>query len=128
MKDLYVDDLAEETGKLFERWALNHMNVDQMATRYMNSSLREKAGKRYAKFCTQSWDDMARQLEDVKGTEYYDFVLCNWLGMFYTCLQGRTGKSGKELIRQYPFETMYIKSNVLHDLDMELAVKKVCGA
>ena len=125
MKDLYVDDLAEETGKLFEFWALNHMDVDQMATRYMNSNLRENADKRYAKFCTHSWDDMARQFEDVKGTEDYDFVLCNWLGMFYTYLQRQTGKSSKELIRQFPFATMYIKSNVLHDLDLELAVKKI---
>ena len=68
---------------------------------------------------------MAPQFEDVKGTEDYDFVLCNWLGMFYTYLQRQTGKSSKELIRQFPFATMYIKSNVLLDLDLELAVEKI---
>ncbi len=125
MRDLYVDDLAEETGKLFEYWAVNHMDMEQMVTRYMNSSFRENTDKRYAKFCTQMWEDMARQFEGVAGKKEYDAVLCDWLGCFYTYLQEYTGKSSKELIHQYPFQAMYGKSNVLHDLDMGLAVERV---
>ena len=128
MKDLYVDDLAEETGKLFESWAWKNMDVDAMVTQYMRSHLRENIDKRYAAFCTQDWNDMARQFQAVAGSKGYDPVLCDWLGYFYTYLQQRTGRSSKELIHQYPFDMMYLKSNVLHDLDMDLAIERVCGA
>ena len=127
MKDLYVDDLAEETGKLFENWAWENMDVDAMATQYMVSHLRENIDKRYARFCTQDWADMARQFPAVAGSKGYDPVLCDWLGYFYTYLQQHTGKSSKDLIHEYPFSLMYLKSNVLHDLDMNLAIEKVCG-
>ncbi len=128
MKDIYVDDLAEETGKLFESWAWDKMDVEAMVTQYMLSHLRENIDKRYAAFCTQDWNDMARQFQAVAGSRGYDPILCDWLGYFYTYLQLYTGKSSKDLIRQYPFGSMYLKSNVLHDLDMDLAIKKVCGA
>ena len=127
MKDLYIDDLAEETGKLFENWAWKKMDVSAMATEYMCSHLRENIDKRYARFCTQDWNDMSRQFQATAGTRSYDPVLCDWLGCFYTYLQNYTGKSSRELIQQYPFDLMYLRSNVLHDLDMELAVEKVAG-
>lgn len=125
--DYYVNDLAEETGKLFEYWAEKHMDMDAMVTGYMNSRFRENADKRYAKFCTQMWYDMAQQFDGIKGDKAYDTVLCDWLGCFYTYLQAYTQKSSKDVIRKYPFETMYARSNVLHDLDMDLAIKKVAG-
>lgn len=124
MKDYYVDDLAEETGKLFGYWAWNHMDVDKLVTQYMNSRFRENADKRYARFCTQMWYDMADYFKGIPGEKRYDAVLCDWLGCFYTYLQQYTGKSSKEIINKYPFQKMYLKSNVLHDLDMDLAVRK----
>ncbi|SKB46227.1 hypothetical protein SAMN06296386_10169 [Lachnospiraceae bacterium] len=127
MKDYYTDDLAEETGRLFFHWAEDHLDMDKMITQYMSSHFRENVDKRYAKFCTQMWYEMAEQFESVQGDAEYDVVLCDWLGNFYTYLQAYTGKSSKEIIGQYPFQEMYMKSNVLHDLDMELAVKKVAG-
>lgn len=127
MKDLYIDDLAEETGKLFENWAWGKMDVSAMVTEYMCSHLRENIDKRYARFCTQDWNDMSRQFQATAGTRSYDPVLCDWLGCFYTYLQNYTGKSSRELIQQYPFDLMYLRSNVLHDLDMDLAVEKVAG-
>ncbi len=127
MKDLYVDDLAEETGKLFQNWAWKNLNMDAMVTQYMCSHLRENIDKRYARFCTQSWNDMDRQFQAVEGTTAYDPLLCDWLGYFYTYLQQHTGKSSRAIIQQYPFEFMYVKSNVLHDLDMDLAIERWVG-
>ena len=37
------------------------------------------------------------------------------------------GKNSKILVSQYPFEMMCDRSNVLHDLDIDLAVRKVAG-
>lgn len=125
MKDYYIDDLAEETGELFGHWADNHMNMDEMITRYMKSHFRENVDKRYAKFCTQPWDEMAQHFENIPGDKGFDPILCVWLGYFYTYLQEYTQVSSKDLINKYPFKTMYRSSNVLHDLDMELAIKKV---
>ena len=127
MTDYYINDLAEETGNLFGYWANNRMNMDDMVTRYLKSHFRENIDKRYAKFCTQTWSEMADKFEDVPGDETYDSTLCEWLGYFYTYLQGYTRQSSKELIELYPFQMMYHKANVLHDLDMELAVRKVAG-
>ena len=124
MKDYYLDDLAEETGRLFEYWAWNHMDMDKMVTEYMSSHFRENIDKRNAKFCTQMWYEMAGQFNGIAGEKEYDSVLCNWLGCFYTYLQRHTGKSSREIIHEYPFHKMYLKSNVLHDLDMDLAVRK----
>lgn len=125
MPDYYIDDLAEETGILFRHWADNHLNMNLMVTRYLGSRLREYADKRYAQYCTKSWYEMADQLPNIYGEQAYDAMLCEWLGYFYTYLQGFTKKSSRELIDQYPFREMYRRSNVLHDVDMELAIKKV---
>ena len=127
MTDYYVADVAEETGELFGSWAEEHLNMDEMVTRYLSSSFRENVDRRYAKFCTQTWKEMARHFEDVPGNRAYDSVLCDWLGNFYTYLQERTQKSSRVLIEEYPFETMYARSNVLHDLDMALAISRVAS-
>lgn len=125
MTDYYIGDLAEETGTLFGHWADNHLDMNQMVTRYLGSRLRENSDKRYARYCTQSWDEMADQFPNIYGEQAYDATLCEWLGHFYTYLQGYTKKSSRELIEQYPFLVMYPRSKVLHDLDMDLAIKKV---
>ena len=127
MKDYYLSDLADETGELFGYWAEHHMNMDAMITCYLNSHFRENIDKRYAKFCTQTWQEMAEHFEKIPGEQPYDSMLCEWLGYFYTYLQGYTKMSSRELIDKYPFRVMYPRSNVLHDLDMELAIKKVVG-
>ncbi len=128
MTDYYLSDVAEETGKLFEYWANNNMDMDKMVTNYMKSHFRANVDKRYAKFCTQMWYDMAEHFDGIEGKDQYDFVLCNWLGQFYTYLQEYTGKSSDAIISEYPFNIMYPRSNTLHDLDMKLAVKKVGGS
>lgn len=124
MIDYYIHDVAEETGELFGHWAEDQLDMDKMVTRYLNSSFRENVDRRYAKFCTQSWDEMAEHFVGILGTRTYDSVLCEWLSYFYTHLQGFTQKSSRELIGQYPFETVYARSRVLHDLDMDLAIQK----
>ena len=127
MTDYYIQDIAEETGELFGHWAEERLDMDKMATRYLSSPLRENIDRRYAKFCTQSWDEMAEHFSDIRGTRMYDAALCEWLGHFYTHLQGYTHRSSRELIAAYPFDMMYARSNVLHDLDMELAIRKAVG-
>ena len=122
-----VDDLAEETGNLFRYWAENHLDMDQMVAQYFDSHLRENVDKRYARCCTQAWDEMAQQFPPVKGNQVYDPTLCEWLGHFYTYLQSYTRTSSRELIHKYSFKTMYPRSNVLHDLDMDVAVRMVEG-
>ena len=125
MPDYYIGDVAEETGALFGHWAENHLDMNKMVTQFLGSDFRRNADKRYAKFCTQSWDEMAKQFPEITGKRVYDAVLCEWLGYFYTYLQGYTNKSSRELIYKYPFDIMYPRSNVLHDLDMDIAIKKV---
>jgi hypothetical protein len=125
MTDYYIGDIAEETGTLFGYWADNHLDMNQMVTSYLRSHLRENTDKRYARYCTQSWKEMADQFPSIYGEQAYDATLCEWLGYFYTYLQGYTNRSSRELIEKYPFQVMYPRSNVLHDLDMDLAIKKV---
>ena len=125
MRDYYVDDLSEETGRLFEYRALNHMDVGEMVTQYMRSQFRENVDKRYARFCTQAWYEMAEHVACTTGTTEYDATLCEWLGYLYTFLQLYTGESSRVLMDKHPFSEMYVRSGVLHDLDMDLAVRKV---
>ena len=70
---------------------------------------------------------MACHFDNIAGDKKLDVILCEWLGYFYTYLQGYTGKSSKILVSQYPFEMMYDRSNVLHNLDMDLAIRKTVG-
>ena len=127
MKDYYIAEIAEETGNLFAYWADEGLDVKEMVTRYLCSHFRANVDKRYARFCTQSWDEMASHFDKIAGDKKLDVTLCEWLGYFCTYLQGYTGTSSKILINQYPFDMMYARSNVLHDLDMDLAVRRVAG-
>jgi hypothetical protein len=126
-KDLYIDDLAEETGNLFEYWASLSLDMDKMVTNYMNSVLRENIDKRNAKYCTQMWYDMDEQFTKVHSSLKYDSILCEWLGYFYTYIQGVLKKGSNYIIKRFPFLLMYRKAGVLHDLDISVAINKVLG-
>lgn len=124
-KDLYIDDLAEETGNLFEYWASLGLDMDKMVTNYMSSVLRENIDKRNAKYCTQMWYDMDEQFTKVHSSLKYDSMLCEWLGYFYTYIQGVLKKGSSYIIKKYPFLPMYKRAGVLHDLDISVAINKV---
>lgn len=124
MKDIYIDDVAEETGNLFSIWAEAGLDMDKMITNYMLSELRNKIDKRYAYFCTQMYYTQDEQFSRI-GTGDYDEILCEWIGQFYTYLQSKLGVSSAALIKKLPFLKLYAMSGVLHDLDMDLAINRV---
>lgn len=123
-EDLYLNDVEEETGRLFQSWAERGYNVDKMVTSYMSSKLRERIDKRYAWFCTKSASDQNDEIKPLTCGVVYDDALCEWLGYFYTRLQHHLGVPSKRVIMEYPFIDMYKRAGVLHDLDMDLAIKK----
>lgn len=127
-KDPYLDEVEEETGKLFQSWAAKGYDVNNMVTSYMKSLLRERIDKRYAWFCTKSASDQEDEITPLMGSTIYDETLCEWLGCFYSRLQSTKGIMSKQIIVKYPFLSMYTKSRVLHDLDMDLAIQKVTGS
>ncbi|MBR1453197.1 MAG: hypothetical protein IJ593_00910 [Lachnospiraceae bacterium] len=125
MEDLYLDDLAENTGWAFSEWAEAGVNMHDAVTEYMKSDYRYYADKRYAVESTEMWYEQKKHFNYTSGNFKYDSILCEWLGQFYTVIQSKTGKLSRDLIDILPFDKMYVLSRTLHDLDMDLAVDRV---
>lgn len=133
-EDLYLNNLAEETGLTFETCVSKNYDMNDFVPFYMNSNFREACDKR------SPWETTAMSLKQVqlvskesqdKNKKFkrfknlqYDPILCAWIGEFYTYLQAYTGWSSKKIIEKYPFNWMYAKSKGLHDLNPPYAVVK----
>jgi len=126
-EDLYLNDLAEETGLVFEKYDSDHYDMNDFVPFYMNSNFRKACDKRNAREATSlAWEQKRKISEELNKKNIrlkkhnglqYDPILCAWIGEFYTYLQAYTGLSSKKIIEKYPFNHMYAHSKGLHDLN-----------
>lgn len=134
-KDLYLNDLAEETGKLFETYDLERYDMNDIIPIYMKSNFRYGCDIRNARQATAlAWEQKIHLNDELSANNIvpnknsflqYDPVLCSWIGEFYTYFQAYTGWQSKKIINELPFKDMYIKGKGLHDLNPQYAVKKL---
>ncbi len=128
----YRDEIVETQGKLFDKIQELHPGLDTkyFIDTYMKSQTRSfiDVGQPYV--CTMDvnelWnyfcenDHFLPQNGDVIG----GFVV-DWIGEFYAYFQWYYNITSQELVKLIPIDFLLIGYAGLHDLELDLAVKKV---
>ena len=128
----YLDEVVENQGKLFDLYAQDYPNNDteDFIQAYMKSKTRKYIDESQAYVNTMD----ARELLDYFfTTEKYEKkqgkamrgFMPDWIGEFYAYYQWYYNISSAELVDKVPLNFLEKDYHGLHDLDLELAVKKV---
>ena len=128
----YLDDVVENQGKLFDYVAQTFPDKDtkDFIQTYMLSKTRKSIDQ--AKAYVNTMD--AKMLWDYfVNTEHYSLVpgkaidgfMPDWIGEFYAYYQWYYDLPSSEIIKKIPVDFLMKAYHGLHDLDLDLAVKKV---
>ena len=128
----YLDEVVENQGKLFDLYAQDYPNNDteDFIQAYMKSKTRKYIDESQAYVNTMD----ARELLDYFfTTEKYEKqqgkpmrgFMPDWIGEFYAYYQWYYNISSAELVDKVPLNFLEKAYHGLHDLDLELAEKKV---
>ena len=128
----YLDEVVENQGKLFDLYAQDYPNNDteDFIQAYMKSKTRKYIDESQAYVNTMD----ARELLDYFfTTEKYEKkqgkamrgFMPDWIGEFYAYYQWYYNIPSAELVDKVPLNFLEKAYHGLHDLDLELAVKKV---
>ena len=129
---IYLDDVVETQGKLFINYAENHsdMDTEDFVTAYMNSKTRRYIDEGQVYVSTM---DASTLFDFFLKTDKYEMkegkplvgFLPDWIGEFYAYYQWYYNIPSSEVIKKIPLSFLKKSYYGLHDLDLELAVKKV---
>ncbi len=128
----YLNDVVENQGKLFDLVAQEYpeMDTEGFITAYMTGRTRRAIDEAQAYVSTMS----ARELWDYfKKNENYSMkkgkalegFLPDWIGEFYAYYQWYYDIPSSEVITKVSVDFLKKAYSGLHDLDLNLAVKKV---
>lgn len=128
----YLDEIVENQGKLFDLIASEYPDesTEDFIRSYMKSKTRQYIDETQAFVCTMSAKDLweyfqqTDQYQPKKGPALKGF-LPDWIGEFYAYYQWYYNIPSRELIEKIPIDYLIRAYAGLHDLDLELAVKKV---
>lgn len=128
----YLNDVVENQGKLFDFVAQTYPDMDtgDFIEKYMASKTRKSIDEAKAYVNTMS----ARELwEYFVKTEKYSLkpgkglggFIPDWIGEFYAYYQWYYNIPSAEVLKKVPIDFLKRAYYGLHDLELELAVKKV---
>lgn len=128
----YLEDVVENQGKLFDRFAYDYPDKDteDFITTYMKSRTRKSIDESQAYVSTMDSKELFQYFLD---TEHYSGkpgkalkgFLPDWIGEFYAYYQWYYDIPSAEVVKRIPLDFLEKAYPGLHDLDLELAVKKV---
>lgn len=130
--DVYLDDVVENQGKLFDYVAQSFPDKDtqDFIQSYMKSKTRKSIDESQAYVNTM----MAKELWDyfcktenytLKSGKAMDGFMPDWIGEFYAYYQWFYNIPSAQVIEMIPLDFSMKAYFGLHDLELELAVKKV---
>lgn len=130
--EVYLKEIVETQGKLFEKISEYYQRIDvaDFIQAYMKSKTRKYIDQGQAYVCTMDasdlWDYFLKTDSYVpkKGNDIGGFIP-NWIGQFYAYYQWYYAIPSEEVLRILPIDFMIGGYRGLHDLELELAVKKV---
>ncbi len=133
--EAYLDEVVETQGKLFDYYSYQYSDYDtcDFIEAYMKSETRHRIDICQAYVATLDYKDLLDLfLKDEnyvprKGASVRGFRPM-WIGEFYAYFQWYYNLSSSEVLNKVPLEFLLQSYNVLHDLDLELAVKRVGDA
>ena len=130
--ELYLSDVVENQGKLFDFVAQSFEDKDteDFITAYMLSQTRKSIDESQAFVNTMSalelWEYFCRNEKYVlKAGKAMKGFMPDWIGEFYAYYQWYFDLSSAEIIKKIPLAFLKKSYYSLHDLDLELAVRKV---
>lgn len=128
----YLDEIVETQGKLFDYVAAEFPDSDteDFIWSYMKSKTRQYVDEAQAFVCTMDAKDLwtyfcgTEQYSPKKGIALKGF-LPDWMGEFYAYYQWEYDIPSRDVIEKVPIDYLKKAYGGLHDLELELAVKKV---
>lgn len=133
--DAYLNDVVENQGKLFDYIAQNfpNSNTEDFINAYMTSKTRKSIDESQAYVNTMDakelWDYFQKTDNYVlKPGKAIEGFMPDWIGEFYAYYQWYYNIPSSEVIQKIPLSFLKKAYYGLHDLDLDLAVKKVSAA
>lgn len=130
--ELYLNDVIENQGKLFDyiTYTFPEADTEAFICSYMQSKTRKGIDTGMAYVSTMDYKALWHYFCD---TEHYilkpgkalDGFMPDWIGQFYAYYQWYYNIPSKTLIEKIPLQFLKAAYHGLHDLELELAVKKV---
>lgn len=128
----YLVDVVDNQGKLFDFFAYSYpdCSTKDFITSYMSSSTRKAIDEGQAYVNTMDyktlWEYFSKKdnYTPEKGGSLEGF-LPEWIGEFYAYYQWYYDISSSELVKKISVDFLIKAYGGLHDLELELAVKKV---
>ena len=128
----YLDEIIENQGKLFDYVAVTYpdMDTEDFICSYMKSNTRKYVDEAQAYVCTMDaqtlWEYFLHtdRYELKKGTALGGFMP-DWIGEFYAYYQWQYSIPSVAVIEKVPLAYLKKAYAGLHDLELELAVRKV---
>lgn len=130
--EAYLSDVVENQGKLFDFIAQEFPDKDteEFINAYMKSNTRKSIDEAQAyvntmdakelwKYFTETDRYTLRKGEGLKG------FMPDWIGEFYAYYQWYYNIPSSDVVQKVPVDFLEKSYYGLHDLDLELAVKKV---
>ncbi len=132
--EAYLDDVVENQGKLFDFVAQTYpdMDTEDFIKTYMMSKTRKSIDESQAYVNTMSalelWEYFIEtEKYSLKAGKALAGFLPDWIGEFYAYYQWYYEIPSRDLINKVPIDFLKKAYFGLHDLELELAVKKVGG-
>ena len=128
----YLKDVVENQGKLFDFIATNYpeMDTSDFIQAYMNSKTRRGIDEAKAYVNTMDAKGLYTYFIDtekysLKTGKTLEGFAPDWIGEFYAYYQWYYNIPSSEIVKKIPVDFLVKAYHGLHDLDLELAVKKV---
>lgn len=128
----YLNDVVENQGKLFDFVAQNFpdMDTEDFINTYMQSKTRKSIDEAKAYVNTMSAKELWEYFIKIDGYSLKSGnalkgFMPDWIGEFYAYYQWYYNISSREVIKKIPLDFMKKAYYGLHDLELDLAVKKV---
>ena len=130
--EVYLDDVVENQGKLFDLIAQKYpdMDTENFINTYMASKTRKAIDNSQAYVNTMDAVDLWNYFTNtenykLKPGETLKGFFPKWIGEFYAYYQWYYNIPSVEVIEKLPISFLKNAYHGLHDLDLELAVQKV---
>ena len=130
--DVYLRDVVENQGKLFDFVAQNFQDKDTIdfINTYMASKTRRSVdeAKAYVNTMTakELWNYFCEtEKYTLKDGNALEGFMPDWIGEFYAYYQWFYNMPSAEVIKRIPLDFLMKAYYGLHDLELDLAVKKV---
>lgn len=130
--EVYLKDVIETQGKLFDfvAYAYPDKSTEDFIVFYMNCDTRKAIDDSQAYLNTMNYKELwnyfiENEKYEFKSGKALSGFMPDWIGEFYAYYQWYYNMSSSEVIKKIPVGFLEKSYYGLHDLELDLAVKKV---